>query len=70
MEGQGRELPRFMKYSVCENLIRGLVAQFMKPTHECLEVVSQTVSQVFSILAHGHLSNYPELESKVKVSDS
>ena len=66
---RGRELPGFLKYSVCESYIQELVGRFQEPTTVCLDSVSHTAAEVLGHLATEHLKSYPELEARVKVGD-
>lgn len=67
VEQRGRELPRFMKYTVCEGFIQKLVNKFHQPSFDCLDTVDRIVSKVLAQLADKFLKNYPQLAAKIKV---
>ena len=64
---RGRELPRFLKYSICEALIVEIVEKYEEPLMETLQDVSQLVGDIFGKLATNKFENLPHLDRKIKV---
>ncbi|KAI0213370.1 Interferon-induced GTP-binding protein Mx2 [Lamellibrachia satsuma] len=63
---RGRELPRFLKYSICEALIVEIVEKYEEPLMETLQDVSQLVADTFGKLATSKFENIPHLDRKIK----
>ncbi|KAI0210027.1 Interferon-induced GTP-binding protein Mx2 [Lamellibrachia satsuma] len=63
---RGRELPRFLKYSICEALIVEIVEKYEEPLMETLQDVSQLVGDIFGKLATNKFENLPHLDRKIK----
>ena len=64
---RGRELPRFVSYKACVNLIRDIVAKFDVPAQECIVEVSDLVGQLYGQVAHHSLGQYHDLEMRIRV---
>ncbi|KAI0218869.1 hypothetical protein LSAT2_029455 [Lamellibrachia satsuma] len=63
---RGRELPRFLKYSICETLIVEIVEKYEQPLIETLQNVSQLVGKIFVKLATINFEHLPYLDRKIK----
>ena len=65
---RGSELPMFICYQVCKNLIKEVLGKFQPAAMQCLWTVNNNVGSVFESAARLSANQYPELEIAIKVN--
>lgn len=64
---RGRELPRFISFQACEELVKEIVQTFLTPAKICLTEVNEIITEILGKAAHQTLGHYRDLEVAVKV---
>lgn len=64
---RGRELPRFISYQACEELIKEVIAKFRQPAKICLVEVNEIIFSIMNDVAKRTVGQYQDLERAVKV---
>ena len=68
MEGRrGRELPRFLNYSLCETIVRERLQEYKDPCFECLYSIDSLAERVFLFLVDKTFEQFDEVKSDLKV---
>ena len=65
---RGRELPRFINYQACEDLVKDIVEKFKPAAAECLRTVNEVVGIIFATVAHHSANQCYDLERAIKVN--
>lgn len=63
---RGRELPRFISYQACEELIKEVIAKFRQPAKICLVEVNEIIFSIMNEVAKRTVGQYQDLERAVK----
>lgn len=63
---RGRELPRFISFQACEELVKEIVQTFLTPAKICLTEVNEIITEILGKAAHQTLGHYRDLEVAVK----
>ena len=64
---RGKELPRFLKYSLCENIVKELLEDYKQPCFDCLQSIDSMAEQVFLFLVDKTFEQFVDLNSEFKV---
>ncbi len=64
---RGRELPRFISYQACEELIKEVIAKFRQPAKICLVEVNEIIFAIMNDVAKKTVGQYMDLERAVRV---
>ena len=68
-EERGMELPGFLSYQACRNVIQRLLMEYKSPARNCLHNINTAVEDFLRKLGEEKFGLFPRLESQVKVNN-
>ena len=61
------DLPGFLSYQACRNVIQRLLEGYMPPARDCLHKINSVVEEFLRKICEEKFGLFPSLESRVKV---